>query len=103
MFPIFVFLSTVSMAEPNVTLSQSKATRALVTSASRSFDVCRLGDGRTVHCQHVRGKSVNQRTRSHKTVDRWMAIPCRQLKKLLPEISCKKPMGKVTLGEPQEE
>lgn len=78
--------------------------KAHASETPKSYDVCRV-DQRNLNyiCQHVRGKSVYTRARKYKTVQMWMAIPCGQLKKLLPEISCKKRLNEMRLGEPHVE
>lgn len=70
--------------------------------AHKPIEVCRLTKADSLHCQTVySGKVKNKITKraSHST-DRWMAVPCKQLKQILPKLSCKRALGEIGLGEP---
>lgn len=80
------------------------AARAHAEPKMRSFDVCRIEQADSGYkCQHIRGKNVYTKLRNFRTVDRWMAIPCKQLKKLLPDVNCKRTLGEQKFGRPMEE
>ena len=66
------------------------------------LDVCRVRSGfgmERVHCQHFRPRGKSERLRSAKTVDNWVAVPCAQLKRHIPEVNCDKRFGFTKLGE----
>jgi len=68
-----------------------------------TFDICRVDSkSQLTTCQHWRGPTSSTRKRSIKTYDGWMALPCRQLKRVLPQVECKKSLGEVRFGEPTE-
>lgn len=65
------------------------------------LDACRIDlKSSKVHCQHIRNRGMRRRERALKTVDRWIAVPCKQLRRRIPEISCKKTLSELRLGEP---
>lgn len=66
------------------------------------MDVCRIRDGfgmDKVLCQHFRPRGVSVRIRAKKTVDGWVAVPCKQLKRHIPEVDCSRRVGFTKLGE----
>lgn len=80
------------------------AARAHAAEKIRSFDVCRIEQQDAGYkCQHIRGKNSYVKLRNFRSVDRWMAIPCKQLKKVLPEVNCKRTLGEQRMGRPMEE
>lgn len=79
---------------------------ALAHDVPNTVDVCRIDNDPKVvktYCQHWRGGvKQDRRLRSKATHNNWMAIPCAQLKKLVPALDCKKSMGEIRFGERQE-
>lgn len=81
-------------------------TVSMGTFAAEPLDVCRIDlKSEKVMCQHWRGgvKQQDRKQRSIKTVDRWVAVPCKQLSHRLPGVSCNKAFGETRLGEPIRE
>jgi hypothetical protein len=75
-----------------------------VAQVKTPLDVCRVTVGfgmERVHCQHFRSGGKTERIRSIKTIDSWMAVPCKQLKKYEPTIDCSPRAGFVKLGQAQ--
>lgn len=74
--------------------------------AGDALDVCRIDHDSKVEktwCQHWRnGIKQQNRLRSKRTHDRWMAVPCKQLKKYVKDLDCKKGFGEYRFGEPIE-
>lgn len=64
------------------------------------LDACRIDlKSSRVTCQEPKGF----RSHSIKKVDRWIAVPCKQLRKHIPSIRCNKSLGELRLGEPLNE
>jgi hypothetical protein len=74
---------------------------AAVAAKPGNMDICRIDHkAERVTCQRWRdGKKVSRNQIPQKQVDRWMAVPCRQLARHIPDLSCRKSLGEVRMGE----